>query len=41
MTGVDVSELVRLRTHHPEAVAEAAARRVRRPLLRTGGHSTR
>ncbi|MFE1956845.1 deoxyribose-phosphate aldolase [Streptomyces sp. NPDC059479] len=40
MTGVDVSELVRLRTHHPEAVAEAAARRVRRPLLRTGGHST-
>ncbi|MGW6744023.1 Cgl0159 family (beta/alpha)8-fold protein [Streptomyces sp. NPDC055025] len=40
MTGVDVSELVRLRTHHPEAVAEAADRRVRRPLLRTGGDST-
>ncbi|MEV0035178.1 deoxyribose-phosphate aldolase [Streptomyces sp. NPDC056909] len=40
MTGVDVSELVRLRTHHPEAVAEAAARRVRRPLLRTGGDAT-
>jgi DhnA family fructose-bisphosphate aldolase class Ia len=34
---VDVSELVRLRTHHPEAVAEAAARRVRRPLLRSSG----
>ncbi|WP_405644458.1 deoxyribose-phosphate aldolase [Streptomyces sp. NBC_00019] len=30
---VDVSELVRLRTRHPEAIAEAAARRVRRPLL--------
>ncbi|MEU3185758.1 deoxyribose-phosphate aldolase [Streptomyces sp. NPDC006923] len=37
MTRVDVSELVRLRTHHPEAVAEAAARRVRRPLVRSGG----
>jgi DhnA family fructose-bisphosphate aldolase class Ia len=37
MTRVDVSELVRLRTHHPEAVAEAAARRVRRPLLRSAG----
>ncbi|MFI9646060.1 deoxyribose-phosphate aldolase [Streptomyces sp. NPDC052040] len=30
---VDVSELVRVRTRHPEAVAEAAARRGRRPLL--------
>jgi DhnA family fructose-bisphosphate aldolase class Ia len=30
---VDVAELVRLRTHHPEAVAEAAARRARRPLV--------
>ncbi|WP_324784206.1 Cgl0159 family (beta/alpha)8-fold protein [Streptomyces sp. H51] len=30
---MDVAELVRLRAHHPEAVAEAAARRVRRPLL--------
>ncbi|MEW1795134.1 Cgl0159 family (beta/alpha)8-fold protein [Streptomyces niveus] len=37
MTGVDVSELVRIRTHHPEAIAEAAARRARRPLLRPGG----
>lgn len=37
MTRVDASELVRIRTHHPEAIAEAAARRVRRPLLRTGG----
>ncbi|MFF1421063.1 deoxyribose-phosphate aldolase [Streptomyces sp. NPDC058280] len=34
---VDVSELVRLRAHHPEAIAEAAARRVRRPLLRSTG----
>ncbi|MFF3750166.1 deoxyribose-phosphate aldolase [Streptomyces sp. NPDC002018] len=40
MTGVDVSELVRLRTHHPEAVAEAAARRARRPLLRSTDRST-
>ncbi|MEU6093459.1 deoxyribose-phosphate aldolase [Streptomyces sp. NPDC047079] len=30
---VDVSALVRVRTRHPEAVAEAAARRARRPLL--------
>lgn len=37
MTRVDVSELVRIRTHHPEAIAEAAARRARRPLLRPGG----
>ncbi|MFF4014452.1 deoxyribose-phosphate aldolase [Streptomyces sp. NPDC001843] len=32
---VDVSALVHTRTHHPEAIAEAAARRVRRPLLGT------
>ncbi|MEU0697168.1 deoxyribose-phosphate aldolase [Streptomyces niveus] len=37
MTRVDASELVRIRTHHPEAVAEAAARRGRRPLVRPGG----
>lgn len=37
MTRVDVSELVRIRTHHPEAIAEAAAGRARRPLLRPGG----
>ncbi|MFI5754592.1 deoxyribose-phosphate aldolase [Streptomyces sp. NPDC051569] len=37
MTRVDVAELVRLRTRHPEAIAEAAARRVRRPLLRSTG----
>lgn len=30
---VDVAELVRLRAHRPEAVAEAAARRARRPLV--------
>ncbi|MGW0171779.1 Cgl0159 family (beta/alpha)8-fold protein [Streptomyces sp. NPDC003343] len=30
---VDVAELVRLRTHRPEAVAAAAARRARRPLV--------
>ncbi|WP_329068098.1 Cgl0159 family (beta/alpha)8-fold protein [Streptomyces sp. NBC_01429] len=40
MSRVDVTELVRLRAHHPEAVAEAAARRVRRPLLRSTGGST-
>ncbi|WP_455568555.1 Cgl0159 family (beta/alpha)8-fold protein [Streptomyces misionensis] len=34
---MDVGELVRLRTRHPEAVAEAAARRVRRPLLNENG----
>lgn len=34
---VDVAELVRTRVHHPEAVAEAAARRTRRPLLNTSG----
>ncbi|MFJ2646485.1 deoxyribose-phosphate aldolase [Streptomyces sp. NPDC087420] len=37
MSRVNVSRLVRLRTHHPEAVAEAAARRVRRPLIRSTG----
>ncbi|MFB7994125.1 deoxyribose-phosphate aldolase [Streptomyces sp. NPDC056002] len=31
--GVDPLKLVRLRAHHPEAVAEAAARRPRRPLI--------
>ncbi|MFE6754963.1 deoxyribose-phosphate aldolase [Streptomyces sp. NPDC057684] len=30
---VDPLKLVRLRVHHPEAVAEAAARRPRRPLI--------
>ncbi|MEU1849932.1 deoxyribose-phosphate aldolase [Streptomyces sp. NPDC019990] len=34
---VDVCELVRLRSHRPEAIAEAAARRVRRPLLNASG----
>jgi hypothetical protein len=34
---VDVAELVRLRTHRPEAVAEAAARRTRRPLVGESG----
>ncbi|MGW0497541.1 Cgl0159 family (beta/alpha)8-fold protein [Streptomyces sp. NPDC003007] len=34
---VDVSELVRLRGHRPEAIAEAAARRPRRPLLNDSG----
>ncbi|MGI5369864.1 Cgl0159 family (beta/alpha)8-fold protein [Streptomyces iakyrus] len=34
---VDVAELVRLRSHRPEAIAEAAARRSRRPLLNTSG----
>ncbi|MEW2317101.1 Cgl0159 family (beta/alpha)8-fold protein [Streptomyces bauhiniae] len=30
---IDVAALVHLRTRHPEAIAEAAARRVRRPLV--------
>ncbi|MER5576217.1 Cgl0159 family (beta/alpha)8-fold protein [Streptomyces massasporeus] len=34
---VDVSELVRLRSQRPEAIAEAAARRPRRPLLKGDG----
>ncbi|MGW6519036.1 Cgl0159 family (beta/alpha)8-fold protein [Streptomyces sp. NPDC054950] len=34
---MDISELVRLRTQHPEAIAEAAARRTRRPLLGDSG----
>ncbi|MEV0244000.1 deoxyribose-phosphate aldolase [Streptomyces sp. NPDC050674] len=34
---VDVAELVRLRSHRPEAIAEAAARRPRRPLLNDTG----
>ncbi|MFJ3229621.1 deoxyribose-phosphate aldolase [Streptomyces sp. NPDC086787] len=34
---VDVPALVRTRTHHPEAIAEAAARRPRRPLLAEDG----
>ncbi|MDX3577403.1 deoxyribose-phosphate aldolase [Streptomyces sp. FL07-04A] len=37
MTTVDVSELVRLRSSRPEAIAEAAARRPRRPLLGDSG----
>ena len=37
MTTVDVLELVRLRSHRPEAIAEAAARRTRRPLLGDSG----
>ncbi|MEU3886171.1 deoxyribose-phosphate aldolase [Streptomyces sp. NPDC029041] len=34
---VDISELVTLRSNRPEAIAEAAARRTRRPLLNTSG----
>ncbi|WP_314223202.1 Cgl0159 family (beta/alpha)8-fold protein [Streptomyces sp. DSM 40713] len=34
---MDISELVRLRTQRPEAIAEAAARRPRRPLLGDSG----
>ncbi|MFH0519541.1 deoxyribose-phosphate aldolase [Streptomyces sp. M41] len=34
---VDIAELVRLRTRHPEAITEAAARRTRRPLLGDSG----
>ncbi|KUN82384.1 Cgl0159 family (beta/alpha)8-fold protein [Streptomyces griseoruber] len=34
---IDISELVRLRAERPEAIAEAAARRPRRPLLGDSG----
>ncbi|MFJ8104448.1 deoxyribose-phosphate aldolase [Streptomyces sp. NPDC096132] len=34
---VDISELVRLRAERPEAIAEAAARRPRRPLIGDSG----
>lgn len=34
---IDLSELVRIRARHPEAVEEAAARRPRRPLLGASG----
>lgn len=34
---VDVAELARVRAHRPEAIAEAAARRSRRPLLDDSG----
>ncbi|MBG0855141.1 deoxyribose-phosphate aldolase [Streptomyces spinoverrucosus] len=34
---VDIADLVRTRTHRPEAIGEAAARRVRRPLLNANG----
>ncbi|KPI27193.1 hypothetical protein OK074_6928 [Actinobacteria bacterium OK074] len=34
---VNLEELVRLRVQHPEAVAEAAARRTRRPLIGDSG----
>ncbi|MBV7699323.1 deoxyribose-phosphate aldolase [Streptomyces sp. TRM70350] len=34
---VDIADLVRTRTHRPEAIAEAAVHRVRRPLLGANG----
>lgn len=34
---ISISDLVRVRTQHPEAIAEAAARRVRRPLVGDSG----
>ncbi|MDI9884575.1 deoxyribose-phosphate aldolase [Streptomyces sp. HNM0645] len=37
MTRVDLTDLVRTRVRHPEAVAEAAARRRRRPLVGSSG----
>ncbi|MCS0638624.1 deoxyribose-phosphate aldolase [Streptomyces sp. LP05-1] len=37
MTAVDLARLVAVRTRHPEAVAEAAARRRRRPLVGASG----
>ncbi|MFJ3821955.1 Cgl0159 family (beta/alpha)8-fold protein [Streptomyces nodosus] len=34
---ISIPDLTRMRVHHPEAVAEAAARRVRRPLIGDSG----
>lgn len=34
---ISISDLVRVRTRHPEAIGEAAARRVRRPLIGDSG----
>ncbi|WP_431965069.1 Cgl0159 family (beta/alpha)8-fold protein [Actinacidiphila sp. bgisy160] len=34
---ISISDLVKVRTHHPEAIAEAAARRARRPLVGDSG----
>ncbi|MDX6331059.1 MAG: hypothetical protein QOI83_3442 [Streptomycetaceae bacterium] len=34
---ISISDLVKVRTRHPEAIAEAAARRARRPLLGDSG----
>ncbi len=34
---ISISDLVKVRTQHPEAIAEAAARRVRRPLIGPSG----
>lgn len=34
---ISISDLVRVRTRHPEAIAEAAGRRARRPLLAGSG----
>ncbi|MER6465019.1 deoxyribose-phosphate aldolase [Streptomyces sp. NPDC001228] len=34
---MDIAALVHTRTHHPEAIAEAAARRTRRPLVDADG----
>lgn len=34
---ISIPDLVRVRTHHPEAIVEAAARRVRRPLVGDSG----
>ncbi|MGI5253298.1 Cgl0159 family (beta/alpha)8-fold protein [Actinacidiphila glaucinigra] len=34
---ISISDLVKVRTHHPEAIAEAAGRRVRRPLVGDSG----
>ncbi|MFD8377666.1 deoxyribose-phosphate aldolase [Streptomyces sp. NPDC059679] len=37
MSDISISDLVKVRTRHPEAIAEAAARRVRRPLVGDSG----
>ena len=37
MSSISIPDLVEVRTRHPEAIAEAAARRARRPLVGDGG----
>src|SRR5665213_2743142 len=37
LDAIDLSELQEIRARHPEAIIEAAARRIRRPILNASG----